>query len=228
MPFFANLWAQGKRYEFAVEVAESVSRVAALGLLAASGMIAVAPALVDLVFRGGRYSSVDSAQTAAYFALFSISLFLWSAQAIYARAFYAAGNTLVPMIAGTAVTLVSLPIYASLFRWQGITGLAIASDIGIALQTLSLAVLLHRRRMVSLAGLDYRELWRCLAAAVVSGAAVWTAIFGVSRLLPGHTRWMDAAELLAGSVLWLVIAGWLLDRLGSALPRTALKRLGMR
>jgi putative peptidoglycan lipid II flippase len=228
MPFFANLWAQGKRYDFAVEVADAVTRVAALGLLAASLMVAVAPALVDLVFRGGKYSSVDSAQTAAYFALFSVSLFLWSAQAIYARAFYAAGNTLAPMVAGTVVTLVSLPVYASLFHWQGIPGLAMASDIGIALQTLSLAVLLHKRRMVSLAGLDYRELARCLAAGAVSGAAVWTAIFGVGRWLPGHTRWMDAAELLLGSALWLVIAGWLLDRLGSALPRTALKRLGMK
>ena len=30
-------------------------------------------------------------------------------------------------------------------------GLAIASDIGIAMQTLTIAVLLHKRRMVSLA-----------------------------------------------------------------------------
>jgi putative peptidoglycan lipid II flippase len=228
MPFFANLWAQEKRYEFAVEVADAVSRVAALGLLAASGMIALAPALVDLVFRGGKYSSADSTQTAAYFALFSISLFLWSAQAIYARAFYAAGNTLVPMIAGTAVTLVSLPIYASLFRLRGVAGLAIASDIGIALQTLSLAVLLHKRRMVSLAGLDYRELGRCLAVGAVSGAAVWAAIYGMGRLLPGHSRWMDAAELALGSALWLLIASGLLDRFGSALPRIALKRFGLK
>jgi putative peptidoglycan lipid II flippase len=226
MPFFARLWVQEKRYDFAVEVADSVSRVAALGLLAASGMIALAPALVDLVLRGGRYTSADTAQTAAYFALFSISLFLWSAQAIYARAFYAAGNTMVPMIAGTVVTLVSLPIYASLYHWQGTAGLAVASDIGIALQTLSLAVLLHQRRMVSLASLDYRELGRCLAAGAASGAAVWAAVSGVGRVLPNHSRWMDAAELVFGSGLWMLLAGWLLDRLGSALPRMALKRLG--
>jgi len=228
MPFFAKLWAQDKHYDFAVEVADSVSRVASLGLLAASAMIAVAPALVDLVLRGGRYTAVDTAQTASYFALFSISLFLWSAQAIYARAFYAAGNTLAPMVAGTVVTLASLPIYASLFHWQGTGGLAIASDIGIALQTLSLAVLLHRRRMVSLAGLDYRELGRCLAAGAVSGAAVWAAIYGVTRFLPGQNRWVDAAELALGSALWTLIAGWLLDRLGSALPRATLRRLGLK
>jgi len=228
MPFFAKLWAQDKRYEFATEVADSVSRVAALGLLAASGMIALAPALVDLLLRGGRYTAADTAQTAVYFSLFSISLGLWSAQAIYARAFYAAGNTLAPMIAGTVITLVSLPIYAVLYRLQGTSGLAMASDIGIAMQTLSLAWLLHQRRMVSLASLDYRELGRCLAAGLISASAVWLAVFGLGRLVPIHSRWMDLVILIGGSSLWLVVAGIVLERLGSALPSVARKRVGFR
>jgi len=228
MPFFARLWAQGKHYDFAVEVADSVSRVAALGLLAASGMIALAPVLVDVVFRGGLYTSAMAAQTAGYFALFSIALFLWSAQVIYARAFYASGTTWLPMLSGTIVMVVAFPLYGLGYRWHGAAGLAIASDIGIALQALSLAVLLHQRRMVSLASLDYRELGRCLTAGVVAGAVVWLAIFEMGRMLTSHSRWMDALQLGLGSALWLLIAGWLLGWLGSALPRTTLKRLGVK
>ncbi|WP_263355542.1 murein biosynthesis integral membrane protein MurJ [Acidicapsa ligni] len=227
MPFFARLWAQEKRYEFATEVADSVSRVAAMGILAASGMIALAPALVDLVLRGGKFDSAASSQTAVFFAVFSISLFLWSAQAIYARAFYAAGNTLVPMVAGTIVTLVSLPIYASFYHFHGAMGLAIASDLGIALQTASLAVLLHQRRMVSLASIDVRELGRCVVAGAIGGAVVWLAVTAAGRVVPGHNRWIDLAELIVGGAIWLAVAGGLLDRLGSALPRMALTRLGL-
>ena len=181
MPFFASLWSQQRRYEFAIGVADSVSRVAALGLLAASGMVALGRPMVDLIFTGGRFSAGDARECAAYFAVFSISLFLWSAQAIYARAFYAAGNTLLPMAAATIVTLVSLPIYAAFYHWQGAMGLAVASDVGIALQTVTIAVLLHNRRMVSLASLDYAELGRCLLAALASGAAVWVAILWHGR-----------------------------------------------
>ncbi len=94
MPFFASLWSKERHYEFAVGVADSVSRVASLGLLAASAMVALAAPLVELLFMGGRFSPSDARECAGYFAIFSISLFLWSAQAIYARAFYAAGNTL--------------------------------------------------------------------------------------------------------------------------------------
>jgi putative peptidoglycan lipid II flippase len=235
MPFFASLWTQQRRYEFAIGVADSVSRVAALGLLVASGMVALGQPMIDLIFTGGRFTSADSRLCATYFAVFSLSMFLWSAQAIYARAFYAAGNTMAPMVAGTSVTIVSWPIYVALFHWQGAMGLAFASDIGITLQTVTIAVLLHQRHMVSLASLDYAELGRCLLAALLSGAGVWMAVRAAGFLLvhlPGasllhHTRWVDLFVLLAGTAVWLAITNVVLKKSGSALPRVALKRLGL-
>jgi len=231
MPFFASLWSKQRRYEFAVGVADSVSRVVSLGLLAASGMIALAIPLVELIFSGGRFSLQDARACAAYFAVFSFSLFLWSAQAIYSRAFYAAGETFIPMVAGTIVTAASLPIYYFLYRWMGAMGLAAASDAGIAMQTVVIAVLLHRRHMVSLASLDYAEIGRCLLAAVVSGAGVgvifWWLGAVLLKALPGQTRWIDLAVLVAGSALWVLITKWVLEKTGSALPRVAMKRLGL-
>jgi putative peptidoglycan lipid II flippase len=235
MPFFASLWSQDRRYEFATGVADSVSRVAALGLLAASGMVALAVPLVELLFVGRRFSSGDARECAGYFAVFSISLFLWSAQAIYSRAFYAAGNTFVPMAAGTAITLVSWPIYALLYHWQGAMGLAFASDVGIALQTVIIALLLHQRRMVSLASLEYGEMGRCVIAGMAGGGVVWTVIWGLERLpiqllhpqIASVKRWTDLGVLVAGSAIWVVIATWVLEKTGSALPRVAMKRLGL-
>ncbi len=235
MPFFASLWAKKNHFEFANVVADSVSRVSCLGLLAASAMVALGKPLIDLFFTGGRFSSADSALCAAYFAVFSISMCFWSAQAIYSRAFYAAGNTFVPMAAGTAITLLSLPLYASLYRWHGAMGLAIASDLGIALQTITIAVLLHKRRMVSLAGLDYRELGRCLLAAIASGAIVWVVFSGLGGLLvrawgmhlPAQSRITDLAVLLMGTALWLAVTDRVLAKTGSALPTVTRRRLGI-
>ncbi|MGA3372719.1 MAG: murein biosynthesis integral membrane protein MurJ [Terracidiphilus sp.] len=231
MPFFASLWSGDRRYEFATGVADSVSRVSSLGLLAASAMVALAVPLVEMLFVGGRFSPADARECAGYFAVFSVSLFLWSAQAIYARAFYAAGNTFLPMAAGTVVTLVSLPVYWSLYHWQGAMGLAVASDLGIAMQTVALAVLLHQRRMVSLASLDYAEMGRCLLAAVVSGAGVGVVFWWLGglahRAMPGQTRWIDLAVLVAGAALWLAMVKWVLEKTGSALPRATMKRLGI-
>ena len=235
MPFFASLWSRENHYEFANEVADSVSRVACLGLLSASAMIALGETMIDLFFTGGRFSTSDAHLCAIYFSIFSISTFLWSAQAIYARAFYAAGNTFVPMVASTLVTVVSLPIYASLFHAYGAMGLAAASDIGIAMQTLTIGALLHQRHMVSLASLDYAELGRCLAASVASGVVVWllfswlggklTHVMGIS--LPVHGRAADLAVLTAGGAVWLAVTDRILAGTGSALPRTVRSRLGL-
>jgi putative peptidoglycan lipid II flippase len=235
MPFFASLWAKQQRFDFATQVADSVSRVVAMGLLAASAMAALAMPLVNLIYLGGRFSPADARACAGFFAVFSVSLFLWSAQAIYSRAFYAAGNTFLPMVAATAVTLLSLPLYAVLYRWQGAMGLAIASNLGIALQTVTLGVLLHSRRMVSLASLDYAEMGRCLLAGGAGSFAVWGVFTWAgekvgSRLgshLPAHTHWTDLAILLAGTALWLLVALWVLEKSGSALPRVMKKRMGL-
>jgi putative peptidoglycan lipid II flippase len=129
------------------------------------------------------------------------------------------------------VTLLSLPIYYSLYHAHGAMGLAAASDVGIAMQTVALAVLLHRRRMVSLASLDFAEMGRCLLAAITSGAMVgvvfWWLGGALQRAMPGRIQWIDLAVLVAGTALWMVIVKWVLEKTGSALPRVAMKRLGM-
>jgi putative peptidoglycan lipid II flippase len=114
-------------------------------------------------------------------------------------------------------------------------GLAIASDLGIALQTITIAVLLHKRRMVSLAGLDYRELGRCLLAAIASGAIVWVVFSGLGGLLvrawgmhlPAQSRITDLAVLLMGTALWLAVTDRVLAKTGSALPTVTRRRLGI-
>jgi putative peptidoglycan lipid II flippase len=181
---------------------------------------------------GGRFTGIDVRLTAVYFALYSIALLFWSAQAIYVRAFYAAGITWLPMAAGAVVTVVAFPLYGIGYRWHGAVGLALASGIGIGVQTITLAVLLHQRRMVSLASLDYAEIGRCLVAGIASGAVVWSVLiwfFGVATHVLGWkltaSRVWDLAVLLAGATLWLVVARWVLERTGSALPRVAMKRL---
>jgi len=235
LPFFSQLWAKGKRFEFAVGVADAVSRVIALCLLASPAMIALAHPIVGLIFGGGRFTANDVNLTALFFALYTLSLFLWSAQAIYARSFYAAGITWLPMLASTIIVLVAFPLYHMGSERWGTAGLALASDAGIALQAITLAVLLHQRRMVSLASLDFAEMGRCLLAGVGSGAGVWLLIWELGRLtgllagahLAAQTRWIDFAMLIVGTALWVAMARWILERTGSALPRVAMRRLGL-
>src|SRR5450432_3314210 len=148
LPFFAKLFGEKRLREFAETVNGSIYRIVAASLLATSLMIATATPLIDLVYRRGRFVFSDSQETALYFFWFSLSLCFWSAQGLYSRAFYAAGNTVVPMVATTLITVASIPVYSALFHRFSTVGLAMASDVGIVANTLALAVLLHRRQLV--------------------------------------------------------------------------------
>ncbi|MGH9615978.1 MAG: murein biosynthesis integral membrane protein MurJ, partial [Acidobacteriaceae bacterium] len=196
MPFFAALIGRGKHTEFASSVNRIVTRIFAFAFLLSAWMIGMAYPAVDLVLRGGSFHHSDVGQTSLYFALFAGSLCFWSAQAIYSRAFYAAGDTFTPMAASTAITAASIPVYWLLFHHLGVMGLAIASDCGILVQTMGLAFLLHFKRLVPCSGLEYSELAKSLSAAVVSFAI----LFEVVRLLPsGGTFPRDLLQLACGT-----------------------------
>jgi len=168
LPFFARLFGEKRMREFAATVNGSIYRVSAASFLATAWMMAAALPLIDLVYRRGHFAFSDSTRTALYFFVFSVSLAFWSAQGLYARAFYAAGDTLTPMVAGTLITLVSLPLYSALFRGFSVLGLAVASDLGIVANTVALAFLLNRRKIVEISGLNWSELAKSATTAVVA------------------------------------------------------------
>ncbi len=216
MPFFATLWEQGKRKLFADTVNQTVYRISAASFLASAWMMTAALPIIDLAFRHGHFTFADAQETATYFLWFSLSLALWSAQAQYARAFYGAGNTLTPMIASTVVVVASLPVYRTLFHQYGVTGLAIASDVGILMHTVVLAWLLHRKKMVLLSDLPWRELTKAFVTALFAGLVS----YGVGRRFTLHgNRTGDVVSLIVISVVWLaaVAVGLWLTR--SNLPR---------
>jgi putative peptidoglycan lipid II flippase len=224
LPFFARLFNEKKFEEFAATVNDSVYRVSAASLLVSAWMMVAALPLIDLVYRRGRFSFDDSQTSAVYFFWFSLSLILWSAQGLYARAFYAAGDTLTPMVAVTIITAVSLPVYSTLFQTFGAVGLAWASDIGIGMNLLALAWLLHHKKLVSLRGLRWGELAKAALTSVIAGAIS----FEVAKAVPlaRGSRLADVMQLSLVSITWAaaVAAGlWLLR---SDLPRDLRRRKG--
>jgi putative peptidoglycan lipid II flippase len=215
LPFFARLFGEKRMGEFADTVNGSIYRIVATSLLFTSFMMAAALPLIDLVYRRGHFLFSDSQQTAVYFFWFSLSLAFWSAQGLYSRAFYAAGNTLTPMIASSVITLASLPIYSALYRTFSTAGLAIASDLGIVANTLALAILLHRRKLVPADQLPWGELGKAGITAAVAGLLSYQ----VARLVMvsgNRTADLEALGLIA--ITWgaAVAAGLWLTR--STLP----------
>lgn len=221
LPFFARLFGEKKMKEFGETVNASVYRISALSFLTSALMMITSLPLIDLVYRRGRFSFADSQETAIYFFWFSVSLAFWAAQGLYARAFYAAGDTLTPMVASTLITLGSLLIYRALFHAFSVVGLAIASDLGIIANTMAAAVLLHRRKLVSLADFPWIELGKAIVIAAAAGALSWTVV----RMIPLHgSRTADLQSLALSTITWAGATAAGLWLLRSELPQSLRKK----
>jgi putative peptidoglycan lipid II flippase len=220
LPFFASLFQQRRGFDFSASVGRSVSRLFAVGMLVSAWMIALAPWLIDL-FKGGKFNRADVNSTTQLFQILAITLAIWAVQGIYARAFYAASDTKTPAITGTVITVLSIPMYWALFHARGLTGLAIASDIGIFVQTATLAVLLQRKRLVSLLHLEFGELGRALLAAIIA----YIAADGLVHAMPvirGHKG--DFLTIAAGTIAWAFATLVMLLITRSTLPAQILRR----
>jgi len=236
LPFFARLFGEKRLTEFADTVNGSVYRTAAAALLASSLMMAAALPLIDLVYRlpHGHFVFADSQATATFFFWFSLSLVFWAAQGLYARAFYAAGNTLTPMVASSLITVASLPIYRALYHAFSAVGLALASDVGIAANCLAMAILVNQRKLVPWTELQWKELGKATITAVVAGVLSYRV---ASAVMVSGSRIADIKALgligitWAGAVaagLWLTqsqLPGDLRRRKSPVLPKAAEKQV---
>jgi putative peptidoglycan lipid II flippase len=225
MPFFARLFAEGKKRELGELVTKSARASAAVAALAACAMIALAVPAVDILFRRGAFQAAQVLPTARYVSIFAIAIPLWAIQGLLARAFYATGDTITPMAAGTAVTIASLPIYWAAQHSLGVNGLVIASDVGIFLHTASLFLLLPRR----LDSCNRRDIVvgtaRAFGLGLVAGAAAYTA----ARFLPrGHAGDHAYAllQLGVGGLVFAIVAVPLARPLGAVDVAVFFERLG--
>jgi putative peptidoglycan lipid II flippase len=216
LPFFAKLFGERRLGEFAETVNGSVYRIVAVSLLATSWMTAISLPLIDLVYRRGRFLFFDSQETAIYFFWFSLSLLFWAAQGLYARAFYAAGNTLTPMVASTLITIASVPVYSALYRSFSTVGLAMASDLGIMANMVALAILLNRCGLVPTAQLQWKEIGKAGAVGLGAGAISYR-VAGLVAIR--GSRLADLESLVLATVTWAAAVGAGLWLSRAQLPR---------
>jgi putative peptidoglycan lipid II flippase len=114
------------------------------------------------------------------------------------------------MIASSIITLLSLPVYAALFHGFSTTGLVAASDLGIMVNCCTMAVLLSRRGLVAISGLDWKEIGKAVLIAIIAGAASMR-VAAVIKLQ--GSRLSDLKSLATTVVIWggLVALGlWVL------------------
>lgn len=182
-------------------------------------LIVLGTPLIAVLLQHGRFDAANTGETAVALSYYAVGLFAWSGQAVLARGFYAMQDTRTPVIIGTLVTLVFVPlnfVFMNAFG-MGFAGLALATTVAAGLNSAAMLVVLHRRLAGhgrkdadDGAGLDLgrigSSLLRIAVASSVAGVVAWSIV-----------RAMHATAEFGGPGLSVKISGLLDLALGGGL-----------
>lgn len=144
-PYLAKKAAEGEVGEVYRALSSAVRSVLVMALASQAVLTVCAADVCFVLFRSERFGEADVSATAATLMIFSLGIAGWSAQGLLARGFYAFQDTLTPTAWGSAMTLLSAPLYWFLAQQLQHRGLALASTVAISLYAAMLYLLFRRK-----------------------------------------------------------------------------------
>lgn len=199
-PTLVRLAGQGQREELKRTLLTTLRALLLLSFLAQAAFLAAGPEIVTVVYGRGRIDPERAHAIAQALGVVTLGLAAWSAQALFARCFYAFGKTWPPMLLGTLVAACAYPAYVWLGAHRGTNGLALASTLAIVTYAVTLAALLERTHL-RLTAAEARELALFAARSLLVLALSAAAALGLRRLGPEPAAFLPA--LLRGT--WLAL-----------------------
>ena len=123
----------------------SLSLAILVTLPAACGLIFLAQPIIGLIYQHGQFTAVDTQQTAAALALYSLGLVAFAGVKIIVPVYYALDDTRIPVL-GSFVTVAAnlVIIHLTLAALQH-RAIALSTSLSVILNFLFLAVVLYRK-----------------------------------------------------------------------------------
>jgi len=157
-------------------------------------MMVLATPIVTALFQHGKFNAANAAAASSALIFYSIGIAGWSAQAVITRGFYALQETVVPVVAGTVMTLIFIPMNWLFMKPLGHDGLALATSVAAMLNMIVLFELLRRR----LGGLNGSLIVRSLIKVTVSSGVAGAVAWGILQVISGHMEMDRPLHALIG------------------------------
>jgi putative peptidoglycan lipid II flippase len=219
-PTLARLFAEGKRPELLAAVNKALRYVLVLSIGAAGLVAAVSVPAIRVLFERGSFTAEDTAAASSALFLYAFGIPVWGALQIITRAFYAKKEMWTPVIVGTALTILAVPLYFVMQSGFGIEGVAITSVITLGVYTTVLMGIWYkpkdaRQDLVPMLLGAGRAIPLAVPASLASGAVAWAISTGIqgSPTISALIALVVAGAVYAGVVLG--IGGFLYDRFSS-------------
>jgi len=166
---------------FRTTLADGLRLVLALILPATAGLLALAPAIIGLVFEHGRFTAADTAITALVLRVYLAGMPFAAADQMLVFASYARKDTWRPALVGFISIIVYSAVALALLRPLGLLSLMVADAVKHVVHTLLMLVVLRRR----VGGVIGRPVVVSAAKSLLAAALTGLAALGAAWLVGG-------------------------------------------
>jgi putative peptidoglycan lipid II flippase len=198
--------------EFRQTLAHSLALVFLLCIPSAVGLGVLGEPIVALIFERGKFTSLDTIQTAHALAAYSIGLAGYAAVKVLSPAFYALNDARTPMLVSVGSIVVNYVMNSVLVGPFGHVGLAFSTST-VALINFLLLALFMRRKLQRLGGRRLAAtVLKIFAASLVMAVVAWL-VNHVASELPLRGLALSIARVaaaLSAAAAAFYLACWLL------------------
>ena len=116
-----------------------------LTIPAAAGLIALAGPICTVIFQHGRFTALDSQQTAAALVLYSLGLFAFAGVKILVPVFYTLNDTKIPVMGSFITVAANIVLINLTIAPLGHRAIALSTSLSMLVNLLFLGVMLYRK-----------------------------------------------------------------------------------
>jgi len=137
LPLLSRLYAERDESELNRVLENTVTASIGMAFIAAGAVYVFSQPLVEVVYQYGRFTPEAAERVAALLAIMSLAVPGWVAQQVGVRAFYAREEMWRPMLLGSGIALLAIPLYLAFAEAMDAEGLAWAGVVAITFNALS-------------------------------------------------------------------------------------------
>jgi len=143
LPAFSQLRSEGRLPELDRAVLATLRASLGLALLMGAAAWALAEPVTVLLYQRGAFTPADTLSVSALLVVFAFAVPAWVTQQVAGRAFFAREDMWRPMLLGTAIAVLAIPLYRTLGTRFGGEGLAAAGVLAMSANAALLLVMLR-------------------------------------------------------------------------------------
>jgi len=206
LPSISRSAAAGQISEMRTTLSKALGVVFLLTLPSSVGLVVLGRSIIGSIYQHGRFQSYDTEQTALALSFYAIGLTGYAALKVVVPAFYALGNSRIPMLVSLASIAINYVTATALIRYAhlGIAGLAMSTSAVALFGFLVLFEILRRK----IGGIEGRALMTQIAKVAGASLAMALATYISTRAVQtfmGESRMAHLSDLLVSIPFGLAV-----------------------